>query len=240
MLGLEYIRTTFGDTTVTLSEKMGISNVNISQWENGKKTIPEKRLEELHSLYHIPKEYFSKELTPLEQLKVKWVKAHQDWKASYVESEEPVEFDADGNPTKYATFSNCDKGSSIYLREIEADIKVEKVIEEVRSVIKNKCQDLGEDYDELSYADEREANANLIHKFVSLMKDNDIMFLAYILRAVELSEEDGDAWGEIPKLDRNGLTGKVLAVIKEWKEAEQKRREAEYQEYKELFGLNNE
>lgn len=71
------------------------------------------------------------------------------------------------------------------------------------------------------------------------MKDNDSMFLAYILRAVELSGEDSDAWGEM-KYDKNCLTGKVLAVIKEWKEAEQKRRETEYQEYKELFGLNDE
>ena len=71
MLGLEYIRTIFGDTTVTLAEKLGISNVNISQWENGKKPIPEKRLEELSKLYNVSSEYFSKELTSLEQMKIK-------------------------------------------------------------------------------------------------------------------------------------------------------------------------
>ena len=71
MLGLEYIRTTFGDTTVTLAEKLGISNVNISQWENGKKPIPEKRLEELSKLYNVSSKYFSKELTSLEQVKIK-------------------------------------------------------------------------------------------------------------------------------------------------------------------------
>lgn len=71
MLGLEYIRKLYGDTTVTLAEKLGISNVNISQWENGKKPIPEKRLDELSTIYNVSSEYFSKELTSLEQVKIK-------------------------------------------------------------------------------------------------------------------------------------------------------------------------
>ena len=71
MLGLEYIRKLYGDTTVTLAEKLGISNVNISQWENGKKPIPEKRQEELSSIYNVSSKYFSKELTSLEQVKIK-------------------------------------------------------------------------------------------------------------------------------------------------------------------------
>ena len=66
------------------------------------------------------------------------------------------------------------------------------------------------------------------------------MFLAYILRAIELSEDDAEDWGEIPYLDRNGLTKKVATVIKEWKADEKKRQEAEYQEYKDLFGVDDE
>lgn len=71
MIGLEYIRKLYGDTTITLADKLGITNVNISQWENGKKPIPEKRLEELSKLYNVSSKYFSKELTLLEQVKIK-------------------------------------------------------------------------------------------------------------------------------------------------------------------------
>ena len=71
MLGLEYIRKLYGDTTVTLADKLGITNALISQWENGKKPIPEKRLEELSKLYNVSSKYFSKELTSLEQVKIK-------------------------------------------------------------------------------------------------------------------------------------------------------------------------
>ena len=71
MLGLEYIRKLYGDTTITLADKLGITNALISQWENGKKPIPEKRLEELSKLYNVSSKYFSKELTSLEQVKIK-------------------------------------------------------------------------------------------------------------------------------------------------------------------------
>ena len=71
MLGLEYIRKLYGDTTITLADKLGITNALVSQWENGKKPIPEKRLEELSKLYNVSSKYFSKELTSLEQVKIK-------------------------------------------------------------------------------------------------------------------------------------------------------------------------
>ena len=71
MLGLEYIRKLYGDTTITLADKLGITNALISQWENGKKPIPDKRLEELSSIYNLSSKYFSKELTSLEQMKIK-------------------------------------------------------------------------------------------------------------------------------------------------------------------------
>ena len=71
MLGLEYIRKLYGDTTITLADKLGITNALISQWENGKKPIPEKRLDELSNIYNVSSEYFSKELTLLEQVKIR-------------------------------------------------------------------------------------------------------------------------------------------------------------------------
>ena len=71
MLGLEYIRKLYGDTTITLADKLGITNALVSQWENGKKPIPEKRQEELSSIYNVSSKYFSKELTSLEQVKIK-------------------------------------------------------------------------------------------------------------------------------------------------------------------------
>lgn len=232
MIGLEFIRTTFGDTTITLGEKLGISNVNISQWENGKKPIPEKRLEELHLLYHIPKEYFSKELSRLEQLKVKWVKVHKDWKATFHEYEAPVDFNSEGEPIEYATFTDSDTGLSIYLREIEADIKIEKVIEKARNVINNKSNSSDDEcQDPIDFVVDKERNTDLIHKFTKIMEESDISFLEQILIAIEVFNDD--SWGKPPKFYENGLSGKILATICEWDKDEKQRLETEFLENQE-------
>ena len=240
MLGLEYIRKLYGDTTITLADKLGITNALISQWENGKKPIPEKRLEELSKLYNVSKEYFSRELTKLEQLHIEYDKVSDEYDATVNEYELPVDFDENGIPRGFVTQTCGDNGILAYMRILETDIEIEETLQEVRDIIDENCSKYHEPFGMDSIVDTREKNIRLIRKFISLMKDNDAMFLAYILRAIELSGEDGDAWGEIPKLDKNGLTGKLLAVIKEWKVSEQKRRETEYQEYKELFGIDDE
>lgn len=234
MIGLEYIRTTFGDTTTTLSQKLGISNVNISQWENGKKPIPDKRLDELHAIYQIPKNYFSKELSKLEELKVKWIKAHKELEESFVEIEEPIEFDSNMKPTKYATFNRCDENLSKHLREIQFKIEVETVIEEVREVVNNNLDKTIEDYN--CRVDVMSANVDLVHKFVSLMKHNDIEFLSCIIKAVELS--NNDSYCENSQNNTNSLIDKLVDDICEWKKAEKERLEAEYKEYKKLFNID--
>lgn len=241
MIGLEYVRKQNGDTVEALATKLGITKSLISQWENGRKPIPSKRLIQLSELYGLPEKYFNKELNKSDQLKIQLKKLSSQYDDSVVEDEVPIDFDENGKPIEYEPVVYGDRGTAEAIRSTEFDIKVEQFTEKVKNVIYNNNINYDDEQQTIdNIIDTQETNLGLIKKFVSLMKDNDSMFLAYILRAVELSEEDGDAWGEIPKLDRNGLTGKVLAVIKEWKEAEQKRREAEYQEYKELFGLNDE
>lgn len=239
MIGLEYIRKLNSDTVDSLAEKLHVTKGLISQWENQKSPIPNKRLEELSKLYNVSQEYFSRELTKLEQLHIEYDKVSDEYDATVNEYELPVDFDENGIPRGFVTQTCGDNGILSYMRILETDIEIEETLQEVRDIIDENCSKYHEPFGMDSIVDTREKNINLIRKFVSLMKDNDVMFLAYILRAVELSGEDGDAWGEIPKFDKNGLTGKVLAVIKEWKVAEQKRREAEYQEYKELFGIDN-
>ena len=241
MIGLEYVRKQNGDTVEALATKLGITKSLISQWENGRKPIPSKRLIQLSELYGLPEKYFNKELNKSDQLKIQLKKLSSQYDDSVVEDEVPIDFDENDKPIEYESVVYGDRGTAEAIRSTEFDIKVEQFTEKVKNVIYNNNINYDDEQQTIdNIIDTQETNLGLIKKFVSLMKDNDSMFLAYILRAVELSGEDGDAWGEIPKFDKNGLTGKVLAVIKEWKEAEQKRREAEYQEYKELFGIGDE
>lgn len=113
MIGLEYIRKLYDDTTITLAEKLGVTKGLISQWENGKKPIPDKRLDELSALYNVPKDYFSRELTKLEQLYIT-----RDILLS--KSKE----DIDDNVQKE-------------LQTLEDEIEVEEILREVRYIIIN-------------------------------------------------------------------------------------------------------
>lgn len=239
MIGLEYIRKNNGDTVEALATKLNITKSLVSQWENGRKPIPAKRLTELSKIYGIPEKYFSKELTKIEKLKIERKRLSDYYDSSVVEYEEPIAFDVNGNLIENATFISGDRNTAEAIRFTELEIKIEQLLQKIRNTIHNSNIDYDDEFtDSDSIIDTQEQNLGLFNKFNSLLKENDAMFLAYILRAVELSNDD--SWGENPRLDRNGLTGRVLKAIIEWKAEEKKRQEAEYQEYKELFGLDDE
>lgn len=241
MNGLKYIRSLYGDTGENLSSKLGVTKVTISKWENGVSKIPSKRVEQLSKLYNLPTKYFTKELSRIDELKIELKKLSDYYDGTIVTDEMPVSFDAEGRPTEYAPITFGDDGCEKAIRHTEFELKVEQFIVKLKDIIYNKH--INYDDEMLStdnILDIEEENLGLIKRFASLMKTNDSMFLAYILRAIELSEDDAEDWGEISYLDRNGLTKKVATVIKEWKADEKKRQEAEYQEYKELFGVDDE
>ncbi len=239
MLGLEFIRKLYGDTTIALAEKLGVTNAIISQWENGKKPIPEKRLSELSKIYdNLPPKAFTKELTKLQELKIEYKMLSKRYNASFEEYEIPTRY-IDDEPVDFITVSEGDESIRKQMEVVETQIQVEKVMQEVRDIIDYQKKD-HEPFGGDSFIDNREKKLQLIKKFVSIVKKYDSVFVARIFRAIELSEDDAEDWGEIPYLDRNGLTKKVATVIKEWKADEKKRQEAEYQEYKDLFGVDDE
>lgn len=68
MIGLEFIRKAHNDTMQSLADKLGLTKGLISQWENKKCDIPDKRIAELASLYDVPTWYLTKELTNAEEM----------------------------------------------------------------------------------------------------------------------------------------------------------------------------
>ena len=56
--GLRYIRNRCNLSMTDLAKHLGLSRQVIGAWETGKKTIPDKRLEELSDFFGIGKEFF--------------------------------------------------------------------------------------------------------------------------------------------------------------------------------------
>lgn len=71
MIGLEEILKVNGISVADLAKDLGIARGNIYNWLNSKRKIPQATLEKLSERFNVPKEYFSKELTEVERLKVK-------------------------------------------------------------------------------------------------------------------------------------------------------------------------
>ena len=70
MIGLEYICKLENKTYTELADYINISKQVINSWVKGRRKIPQKYLDLLQYVFNIPNEYFQKELTPIDKLKV--------------------------------------------------------------------------------------------------------------------------------------------------------------------------
>ena len=238
MIGLEYIRKLFGDTGAELAEKLNVSKVNISYWENGKKPIPKSRIEEIAKIYNVPAYLINKDLTELEKLKLQWHKTNIDLQST--EHEEPVfELDVNGDPVEIGQITAYDKGQEEYLRSLETDIKEEKLILSIRKFINSFTADDNDNIGLIDIIGQKEANIRLFKVFLSLCKSKktDEIFLMSVLRAVEKSEDLTDEWGESNPMETTpSFVDKLCKVMRDQRIEQQKREEQETKEFIDLFG----
>lgn len=79
MIGLEYILALYNVPHTELAKELGIARQNINLWIKGKGKIPEKHLPKLSEKFQIPEEYFQKELTKEDELKIQRIKVENEW-----------------------------------------------------------------------------------------------------------------------------------------------------------------
>lgn len=78
MIGLKYILKLYNATQQELADKLQFKRQNIDAWFQGKRNIPKKHLLQLSELFNVPEEYFQKELTELDKLKLQKLKLIND------------------------------------------------------------------------------------------------------------------------------------------------------------------
>lgn len=59
MNGLTFIRQTLGLSGATIARKLGVTRATVSDWEHGRRQIPNERLEMLSKTFSIPQQYFN-------------------------------------------------------------------------------------------------------------------------------------------------------------------------------------
>ncbi|MBM0064758.1 helix-turn-helix domain-containing protein [Alkalicoccobacillus gibsonii] len=70
MIGLEYIIKTFNKSFSQVSSELELSRQTMNSWLKGRRNISKKHLPKLSEMFNLPEEFFQKELTQSERLRV--------------------------------------------------------------------------------------------------------------------------------------------------------------------------
>lgn len=185
MIGLNYIRNLYKKTTVDLAKELGITNGLISQWEQEKKPIPDKRVKQLSKLFGIPDVYFTKQVSDIDKLLIENIKIDQDISKTEYEYEDTV---YDEKINDYITIPQIGYDNSlIELKEInDSTIKKLKVLQKIDGIISSS-----QDAESLSdVIDTMDSYSLIFDRFADIVQDNSENtsgFLHYIMRAIELT-----------------------------------------------------
>lgn len=171
MNGLSFILNVYGLEAKDLAQKLGVSKTGVSLWVNGKRNIPQTRLEQISAMFKsIPIKYFQKELLKSEELEIQMIYLNQ--KDTTEIAEVPV-LDENGNIIAWHVESYSANAGMIDILDNKQAI----------AVITEKVEEL--------VADDEEAK-RLIHDFLNILekgKRNHIEFLTELLIYLNAKKE---------------------------------------------------
>jgi plasmid maintenance system antidote protein VapI len=78
VIGIKYICEVFNVSLTDLSKELDVTRANFYNWINGKRKMPEKYKIILSKKFNMPQDYFDKELTELDKLKIQNIKLHRE------------------------------------------------------------------------------------------------------------------------------------------------------------------
>ncbi|MDM0660080.1 helix-turn-helix transcriptional regulator [Clostridium perfringens] len=79
MIGLEYLNEIYGLSATDLGKRINVSRQTVNDWLRERRIIPKKHYEKLKEIFNgIPEEFFNKQLTELNKLKIQKLKLEDD------------------------------------------------------------------------------------------------------------------------------------------------------------------
>lgn len=242
MNGLRYVREKYKMSITDLAEKLGISRQAVSIWEQSKKPIPEKRLEELSTIFSIPKEYFA-EISDIQELEIEKHMLDQE----IVKSEHDVEMtyeDADGS-VQHVTLTEPDSALVAYSQYNDSQISKRKLLNKIDSIISGEPHKaIISIYEEMEHIDTYVKLYDRFSDIVTVYWLRGMMFK--IIRALEVSldinKKKNGIIGESRELygwisDEDEFVQKLIKLIAKEYNKQQKERNAD-RELIELWSNN--
>ena len=140
-----------------VARKLGVSNAAVSTWEHGRKPIPQKRLEQLSSIFDIPEEYFG-EISEIQELEINGLILENEILISQEEYD-----DEQGNIHKEAN------PALVQLSYNDANLAKKKLLKRIESTINgNEIDDQVTVYDDIT---RMENYTKLYNSFTSLLDE---------------------------------------------------------------------
>ena len=184
MMGLEFIRKQYDISLADLAKEIGVSRQFISKWETGEKSIPDKRLECLSQFFNVPTEYFKKQLSEIDKIKIQNFKLEQDLEKSVYDYEDTV---YDEESDDYITIPEIGYDQSIVEAEQYNNAKIEELetLEKIEDIITDQ-QPEDDLYDIISKMTGR---AELFDRFADMVQSDEVenYILHEVMRAIELT-----------------------------------------------------
>jgi len=227
--GLRYIREHHKITLPDLADMLKVSKQVVSMWEQNKKPIPPKRIQQLSIMFNVPEKYLG-EISDVEELEIENIflsKAIDDSEVEY----ETIGYDDEGKPFEYVD-KYVDNNLVEYVDHNKMLINKKLLLKKVDSIICKSVPNEAESLYEIIFC--MDNYIKLFDKFADVVA-TDVWFvpiISAVVRALELSLEARTNKDEICDNDTfiKSLTKSILVEY----EAQEERRMAHIELIKSL------
>ncbi|MDM0470669.1 helix-turn-helix transcriptional regulator [Clostridium perfringens] len=227
MIGIQYLCEIFGISYADLGRRLGISRQTIAAWTSGRRKVSEKHYEKLKEIFKgIPEEYFQKELTELDKLKLQQLKLETDtFEYTYTdviwdnEKQQEIEVDCIGTNIPYE-----------YMEMLDLDIREKELFNNLNNLIAKRTNNSENEWDYIG------RKADILEIFETLVE---IMDKEYIpdRRVKEVLDSIKIAKGN--RLANSLFVKKLSVVIKEQMMRDKKTGEENIKAAKELLEIED-
>lgn len=226
MIGLEYLLDINNMQSKQLAEMLGVGKATVSSWINQKRLISTKHYEKLKEIFKVPEEYFQKELTELDKLKLQQLKLETDtFEYTYTdtiwddEKQQEIEVDCIGTNIPYE-----------YMEMLDLDIREKELFNNLNNLIAKRTNNSEDEWDYIG------RKADVLEIFETLVE---IMDKEYIpdKRVKEVLDSIKIAKGN--RLANSLFVKKLSVVIKEQMMRDKKTEEENIKAAKELLEIED-
>ncbi|MDM0961641.1 helix-turn-helix transcriptional regulator [Clostridium perfringens] len=226
MIGLEYLLDINNMQSKQLAEMLGVGKATVSSWINKKRLISTKHYEKLKEIFKVPEEYFQKELTELDKLKLQQLKLETDtfeytctdtiWDN---ETKKEIEVEQVGTNIPYE-----------YMEMLDLDIREKELFNNLNNLIAKRTNNSEDEWDYIG------RKADVLEIFETLVE---IMDKEYIpdKRVKEVLDSIKIAKGN--RLANSLFVKKLSVVIKEQMMRDKKTEEENIKAAKELLEIED-